>query len=396
MQSYIIFNLFLLTCIIVLAICFKSYAVKNKKEKRMMRYKIQRIQNKYDFMKRNINKNQDIVHVLQSHMTESIMLLDDCDKIMLANDSITELLGINRTLTDTHSIFTLTDHNNFLELIRITKAEGNVRRIVNIDGQDYSAIMSRISLTDRNGTIILLIDVTESVKAERIRREFTANVSHELKTPLTVIKGFGEMFGSGMINDPEDIQKYGNMIQRESQRLLFLMNDIIRLSEIEEHIEKIMQPVELSRIVSECTELVREKYNSGDIEINITRSENVWILGNASYIRELMINLIDNAVKYNNPGGWVDVSVSVSGDEASVSVEDNGIGIPKSSQDRIFERFYRVDKSRSKEREGTGLGLSIVKHIVEYHKGRIELESALNKGTKITVCFPRSDDENDE
>lgn len=396
MQSYIIFNLFLLACIIVLFIWFKSYAVKNKKEKRMMRYKIQRIQSKYDFMKRNINKNQDIVHVLQNHMTESIMVLDDCDKIMLANDSITELLGINRALTDTHSIFTLTDHNNFLELIRITKADGNVRRIVNIDGQDYSAIMSRISLTDRNGTIILLIDVTESVKAERIRREFTANVSHELKTPLTVIKGFGEMFGSGMIKDPEDIQKYGNMIQHESQRLLFLMNDIIRLSEIEEHIEKNMQPVELSRVVSECTELVKEKYNSGDIEINIIKSENICISGNESYIRELIINLIDNAVKYNNPGGWVHISVSLKDDEAYVSVVDNGIGIPKSSQNRIFERFYRVDKSRSKEREGTGLGLSIVKHIMEYHKGRIELESALNKGTKITVYFPRSEDENDK
>ncbi len=396
MQSYIIFNLFLLACIIVLVIWFKSYAVKNKKEKRMMRYKIQRIQSKYDFMKRNINKNQDIVHVLQNHMTESIMVLDDCDKIMLANDSITELLGINRALTDTHSIFTLTDHNNFLELIRITKADGNVRRIVNIDGQDYSAIMSRISLTDRNGTIILLIDVTESVKAERIRREFTANVSHELKTPLTVIKGFGEMFGSGMIKDPEDIQKYGNMIQHESQRLLFLMNDIIRLSEIEEHIEKNMQPVELNRVVSECTELVKEKYNSGDIEINIIKSENIWISGNESYIRELIINLIDNAVKYNNPGGWVHISVSLKDDEAYVSVVDNGIGIPKSSQNRIFERFYRVDKSRSKEREGTGLGLSIVKHIMEYHKGRIELESALNKGTKITVYFPRSEDENDK
>lgn len=396
MQSYIIFNLFLLACIIVLVIWFKSYAVKNKKEKRMMRYKIQRIQSKYDFMKRNINKNQDIVHVLQNHMTESIMVLDDCDKIMLANDSITELLGINRSLTDTHSIFTLTDHNNFLELIRITKADGNVRRIVNIDGQDYNAIMSRISLTDRNGTIILLIDVTESVKAERIRREFTANVSHELKTPLTVIKGFGEMFGSGMIKDPEDIQKYGNMIQHESQRLLFLMNDIIRLSEIEEHIEKNMQPVELNRVVSECTELVKEKYNSGGIEINIIKSENIWISGNESYIRELIINLIDNAVKYNNPGGWVHISVSLKDDEAYVSVVDNGIGIPKSSQNRIFERFYRVDKSRSKEREGTGLGLSIVKHIMEYHKGRIELESALNKGTKITVYFPRSEDENDK
>lgn len=387
MQSYIIFNLFLLTCIIVLAICFKSYAVKNKKEKRMMRYKFQWIQGKYDLMKRNINKNQDIIHVLQNNMTESIMLLDDCDKIMLANDSIAEVLGINRALTDSHSIFTLTDHNNFLELIRVTKAEGYVRKIITIDGQDYSAIISRISLTDRNGTIVLLIDVTESVKAERIRREFTANVSHELKTPLTVIKGFGEMFGSGMIKDPEDIQRYGNMIQRESQRLLFLMNDIIRLSEIEERIEKNMQPVELSRIASECAEFIKEKSDSCDVSVSIIKNESVWIMGNESYIRELIINLIDNAVKYNNPRGWVHVNAYINGDKACISVEDNGIGIPKSSHDRIFERFYRVDKSRSKEREGTGLGLSIVKHIVEYHSGKIELESSPGKGTRITVKF---------
>ena len=396
MQTYIILFLMILAFIIAIAIWFKSYAVKTKKERRILKRKIARLQSKYDSLKNNIRKNHDIVQVLQNYMTESIMVLDDCDKIMLANDSITELLKINRSLTDTHSIFTLTDYTEFLELIRLTKVEGYIRRIINIDGQDYNAIISRISLTDRNGTLILLIDVTESVKAERIRREFTANVSHELKTPLTVIKGFGEMFGSGMINDPEDIKKYGDMIQRESQRLLFLMNDIIRLSEIEDCAEKVMYPVELCRIASECAELIREKSSSADIKINVSAYENVWISGNEGYIRELMINLIDNAVKYNNSGGWVNVCVSCCNNEAILSVEDNGIGIPKVSQERIFERFYRVDKSRSKEREGTGLGLSIVKHIAEYHNGTIKLESTLDKGTKITVNFPHLENVNDK
>ncbi len=388
MQILIAICLILLICTLAFAIRCRSCEVMLRRERQHLQKKLVSMQRKKDRLEQNLQKKQDIIQLIQRHMTESILILDDCDKIKLANDSAIELLQIDRSLLETHSIFTLTDHAPFLDVLRMTKKDGNTaRQLIKINEQDYRAYIRRVALTDQNGTIILLINVTDSVKAERIRREFTANVSHELKTPLTVIKGFGEMFGSGMIQEPENVQKYGAMIQCESERLLFLMNDIIRLSEIEEHIEQHLTLVDLKLITEDVISMLSEKARKHQIEL-IQECEKVRLTGNESYIRELMINLIDNAIKYNNPGGWVRVSVKKRMDQAVISIKDNGIGIPASAQNRIFERFYRVDKSRSKEHGGTGLGLSIVKHIVEYQKGSITLKSALEKGTEITIHLP--------
>ena len=227
------------------------------------------------------------------------------------------------------------------------------------------------------GTIVLLVDVTYNVKAEKMRQEFTANVSHELKTPLTTIKGFGEMFGSGMITQKNDVQKYGAMIERESERLLFLINDIIRLSEIEE----------LRTSAQSALQILNPVIQRNQIQIQLEGSC-LLLRSNESYIRELFVNLIDNAIKYNNPGGTVHISISRVEQQAKIVIADNGIGIPLHAQSRIFERFYRVDKSRSKQRGGTGLGLSIVKHIVDYHDGVISLRSELGHGTEITILLP--------
>lgn len=387
MEYLLILSLVLLACTLGYAIRSKSLEVKLRRERQHLQKKLVTAQQKNERLKQNLQKEQGIIQLIQKHMTESILILDDCDKITLANDSAMELLQIDRSLLENHSIFTLTDHKPFLDAVRTTKKEGSARQLMNIGGEDYRAYIRRVDLTDRNGTIILLINVTDSVKAEKIRREFTANVSHELKTPLTVIKGFGEMFGSGLIRNPEDVQKYGAMIQRESERLLFLMNDIIRLSEIEEHIETHLTPVNLRKAAEEVTSLLSQRAQQNQVTL-LSDCEEVCIMGNESYIQELLINLIDNAIKYNNPGGWVSVTIKSEGMQAVLCVKDNGIGIPKEAQSRIFERFYRVDKSRSKERGGTGLGLSIVKHITEYHSGTISLKSELGTGTEITVRLP--------
>lgn len=223
--------------------------------------------------------------------------------------------------------------------------------------------------------------------AEQIRAEFSANVSHELKTPLTTIKGFGEMLENGLITDSEDVKKYGGTIYRESTRLLSLINDIIRLSEIEENDVTVNPEVDLLEIANAAAESLADKAENNSVSVTV-QGERTYAHANQMYIGELFANLIDNAIKYNKQGGSVIVSVTKSDGNAVISVKDTGIGIPDDSKERIFERFYRVDKSHSRAIGGTGLGLSIVKHIVNYHKGRIELESTLGVGTEITVYLP--------
>ncbi len=389
MEIFLIIVLFLIAVIIVMSFRFRSFKVRFMKEKENRETKIKKLQNANTRLKREMMNEKSTIRLLQEHMSESIIILDDADRVVLANDSAVSLLNINRDEFDTHSIFTLTDNEPFLEAVRKSKKDGKVKQLISIGEEKYRAVIQRVAMSDRNGTIILLINMTDIVKAENIRRDFTANVSHELKTPLTVIKGYGEMFGSGMINGSENVKKYGRVIERESQRLLFLINDIIRLSEIEERDEFIYQPVNLKSIAEDAVSLMSSKAAEREIAI-IHDLADITVNGNETYLSELFINLIDNAVKYNNDGGWVRVTVNTDNGCAAITVCDNGIGIPKSEQARIFERFYRVDKSRSKERGGTGLGLSIVKHIAEYHKGSVELSSIPCAGTSVTVYIPLS------
>ena len=259
--------------------------------------------------------------------------------------------------------------------------------LLKIDGSYIRAYITRVEMGGIFGTIVLLVDVTYNVKAEKMRQEFTANVSHELKTPLTTIKGFGEMFGSGMITKEDDVAKYGAMIERESERLLFLINDIIRLSEIEEHTEMLNTPVDLAAAAGNALQILEPQIQRNRIQVHL-EGRCLLLHSNEGYMRELFINLIDNAIKYNNPGGTVSITIEHVGTQAKIVIADNGIGIPLQAQSRIFERFYRVDKSRSKQRGGTGLGLSIVKHIVDCHNGTISLRSELGHGTEITLLLP--------
>ena len=221
-----------------------------------------------------------------------------------------------------------------------------------------------------------------------LRRDFSANVSHELKTPLTTIRGFGEMMENGIISDPGDVKRYGGTICRESTRLLTLINDIMRLSELENDASTARtEQVDILATAHECEEILSAKAEELDINVTVTGSE-VTVAGNASYITELILNLMDNSIKYNRPGGHVTTTVSPMDNGCRIVVEDNGIGISNADRERIFERFYRVDKSRSKETGGTGLGLSIVKHIVVLYGGSLDMDSELDRGTKITVFIP--------
>ena len=237
----------------------------------------------------------------------------------------------------------------------------------------------------RAGAVLTLTDIGEQDRVERIRREFTANVSHELKTPLTSISGYAEMIENGMAKGA-DITAFAERIRRESNRMLSLVSDIIALTELEERgIKEKEETVDLYAIAQENIETLKSAAMLRGVTVQLL-GESVLIEANRALIDELVYNLLDNAIRYNRDNGAVSVRVS----KGTLTVRDTGIGIPKNHRDRIFERFYRVDKSRSKATGGTGLGLAIVKHICERYNAELTLESAEGIGTEITVRFPNA------
>lgn len=239
-----------------------------------------------------------------------------------------------------------------------------------------------------NGAIMIISDVTEIRLAEQIRSEFVANASHELKTPLTSIKGFSELIDSGIIEDPEKVHGYLEQICSETERMIGLINDILKLSEIESTVHDTRKvQLSLRMLAEKVTASLENQINAKKITVSVT-GDIGNIEGNSDHLQQMLLNLIDNAVKYNVVGGRVDIAIKNTADKVSLSVCDTGVGIPQESQQRVFERFYRVDKSRSRKQGGTGLGLSIVKHIVELYKGTINLKSEVGKGTSITVTLP--------
>ena len=254
------------------------------------------------------------------------------------------------------------------------------------NGREYQFDLSRIDSDGNNhGMVILAFDITEQVNAEKHRQEFTANVSHELKTPLQSIIGSAELMENGIVKE-EDIPRFVGHIRKEASRLVYLIDDIIRLSQLDEGDEMPHEDVSLRVLSEEICETLADAAKLKDVSLEVTGDDGV-INGVRRLLYEVVYNLCDNAIKYNNPGGKVEVAIVEQQGTVKISVSDTGIGIAPEHQDKVFERFYRVDKSHSKQSGGTGLGLSIVKHAVQYHHGKITVESELNKGTTISVLF---------
>ncbi|HMM69669.1 MAG TPA: HAMP domain-containing sensor histidine kinase [Gudongella oleilytica] len=251
----------------------------------------------------------------------------------------------------------------------------------------YPEIRPFVDTIDRQKKQIDLA-LHEMREAEKVRREFTANVSHELKTPLTSIIGYSEMLQNG-ISNAEDSKKFAGVIHKEGSRLLELIDSVISLSRLEDsNAIKTFESLELYGIVQDLVEKLRFSAKKKSVELSVVGSP-IQVRGDRRMVQDLIFNLVDNAIKYNRFGGSVTVSISEEGTYGVMRVTDTGIGIPKDDVERVFERFYRVDKSRSKKVEGTGLGLAIVKHIVEFHGGSVLLDSEVNKGTTITVKLPK-------
>jgi len=224
----------------------------------------------------------------------------------------------------------------------------------------------------------------KELDAEQARRRFSANVSHELKTPLTVILGYAEMIASGMI-PPENTREFAGKIQREAEQMIQLIDDIIMLSQLDEtEVLPHTEQVNLGQVAAAVADSLAVKAQKHGVTLNLNAPE-TWVRGNRSLLYELIYNLVDNSIKYNNPGGRADITVSQTEERTLIEVADTGIGILPKHQSRVLERFYRVDKSRSKKTGGTGLGLSIVKHIASVHGGTVELRSAAGQGTTVTI-----------
>lgn len=336
-----------------------------------------------------LRAERDTIKTITSNMKEGLLLLGREKEILSVNASALSLLGTPEGDYEGRNVLVVSRAPELGECIESAICGEGADVIFDREGRACHAFASPVR-DDGGlvaGAIVLLLDVTEQQQAEQVRREFTANVSHELKTPLTSISGFAEMLQNGMASGEEDVKRFAGRIYSEARRLIALTDDIIRLSRIEQSGDVETEPVELRALCEGAVEALRFVAEQKQVELSAS-GDVVTVPGNRQMLDELVCNLADNAVKYNRPGGRVDLTVRREGEWVALTVADTGIGIPREHQARIFERFYRVDKSRSKQTGGTGLGLSIVKHIVERHGGSIFLESAPDAGTSVTVRLP--------
>lgn len=331
---------------------------------------------------------QNEFDTITANMNEGMIILNANAEILSCNRSAATLLGAGGSMP--RSVLSLPDSASFREAVRLALTGQNGYATLQRGDASYSILAAPVRHNhDIAGAILMILDETEKESRERLRREFTANVSHELKTPLTSISGFAELIKNNM-TDPDSTRRFAERIYREAQRLIVLVGDIIRLSQLDDgEIPFDQRPIDLLELAHETQERLEGIAAAQKITVRIT-GENMTVRGNRQILTEMLYNLLDNAIKYNRPGGEAEILLSCINGQKCITVRDNGIGIPPEDQPRIFERFFRVDKSHSKEIGGTGLGLSIVKHGAAFHHAQITLESQPDVGTQITLCFEDS------
>lgn len=327
---------------------------------------------------------------LFDNIKEGIIIADIDGKIITINKAAREIFEVNNNSDEQRLEHVILDHKLLSSVSAVTSGKESSQEItISTKKGTYNASVNKVDAGGSGAIILYIRDITAIAKAEKVRSDFVANVSHELKTPLTSICGFAELLDNDMVTNADTKKQYLTLIRLETDRLMGLINDILKLSELDsiaiDEGKTIINIAEIARNVVDLLEPLAQR-KSVVLQLDIKDS---YIEANPARISELFINLVDNAIKYNKENGSVTVKVQPERDEAVIKVIDTGIGIPEADQERIFERFYRVDKSRSKESGGTGLGLSIVKHIVELYKGQIKLKSTLNKGTEVSVRFQR-------
>ena len=342
------------------------------------------IQNQLELAK----QQQEEFALITENMQEGLIVIDKYTMILSANSSAWNLFHMDRVCQG-ESVYCLDREEEFRHAIEQVLSGEHTELVLKLNGSDIQLIANPVIRDKKTeGAVVLLVNVTEKLERESLRREFSANVSHELKTPLTSISGFAEIMQGGLVKN-EDIPKFAGRIYKESQRLLQLVEDVIQISQLdEEKTSYVWEPVDVYQVCKNAFESLKEKAKSLNVHLYIC-GERMKMEAVRTLLEEAIYNVCDNAIKYNRNDGSVSVFLVQTAQEIQIVVKDTGVGIPKEDQDRVFERFYRVDKSHSKEIGGTGLGLSIVKHAVGALKGSVILRSEEGNGTEICMKFPK-------
>ena len=333
-------------------------------------------------------RQQKEFSIITENMQEGLLVIDRYTMVLSVNSSVGRLLKVKEVKTG-ESVYLLNRSEEFRDVVGQVLEGKHEDKVLRLDGSDIQVIANPVTRENKTeGAVILLVDVTEKVEREQLRREFSANVSHELKTPLTSISGFAEIMQDGFVKD-EDVKVFAGRIYKEAQRLIRLVGDVIRISRLDEGgLPYQWEKLDLYSLTHDIFSTLHEAAEKQEVHMYMEGGSTV--LDTVPMImEEVLYNVCDNAVKYNHRGGEVFVRLKDEGDAVRVNVRDTGIGIPKEDQERIFERFYRVDKSHSREIGGTGLGLSIVKHGVKTLNGRLWLNSEPGQGTEIIMEFPK-------
>lgn len=342
--------------------------------------------------KRQLSKNlkklrgkQEELTIITNNMNEGLVLLNGQQNVLFINESAAKIFGFSAKEVIGRNILTVDRAQEVQDLLQKVSQAGKGEGLYEKDGHFYQLSGSSVN---GSGSVILIYDVTEKMTAEKLRREFSANVSHELKTPLQSILGYAEIMKNGLVKD-EDKQRFLERIHAEAGNMIELIQNIMELSRLDENktLDE-FEDVDLLKLAQSVTLRLKHKAQTKGVTLNVSGSS-ACVCGVQSILSEVLYNLVDNSIKYNKDNGKVDVKVQDGREEVTVSVSDTGIGIGAADRERVFERFYRADKSHSKEIGGTGLGLSIVKHGVLFHKGRVELESEPGVGTTITFVLPK-------
>lgn len=342
--------------------------------------------------KRQLSKNlkklrgkQEELTIITNNMNEGLVLLNGQQNVLFINESAAKIFGFSAKEVIGRNILTVDRAQEVQDLLQKVSQAGKGEGLYEKDGHFYQLSGSSVN---GSGSVILIYDVTEKMTAEKLRREFSANVSHELKTPLQSILGYAEIMKNGLVKD-EDKQRFLERIHAEAGNMIELIQNIMELSRLDENktLDE-FEDVDLLKLAQSVTLRLKHKAQTKGVTLNVSGSS-ACVCGVQSILSEVLYNLVDNSIKYNKENGKVDVKVQDGSEEVTVSVSDTGIGIGAADRERVFERFYRADKSHSKEIGGTGLGLSIVKHGVLFHKGRVELESEPGVGTMITFVLPK-------
>ena len=342
------------------------------------------IQNQLELAK----QQQEEFALITENMQEGLIVIDKYTMILSANSSAWNLFHMDR-VRQGESVYCLDREEEFRHAIEQVLSGEHTELVLKLNGSDIQLIANPVIRDKKTeGAVVLLVNVTEKLERESLRREFSANVSHELKTPLTSISGFAEIMQGGLVKN-EDIPKFAGRIYKESQRLLQLVEDVIQISQLdEEKTSYVWETVDVYQVCKNAFESLKEKAKRLNVHLYIC-GERMKMEAVRTLLEEAIYNVCDNAIKYNRNDGSVSVFLTQTAQEIQIVVKDTGVGIPKEDQNRVFERFYRVDKSHSKEIGGTGLGLSIVKRAVGALKGSVILRSEEGNGTEICMKFPK-------